>query len=43
MPDIELLYIVVNKKTNKEIYAQGIYEDDSYKNAVPGTVLDSHN
>jgi hypothetical protein len=23
-----------------ELYAQGIYEDDSYKNAVSGTVLD---
>lgn len=37
------MYIVVNKKTNVEIYAQGEYEDDSYKNPVPGTVLDSHN
>ena len=43
LPDIELLYIVVNKKTNVEIYAQGEYEEDSYKNAVPGTVLDCHN
>ena len=33
---------MVNKRTNLEIYAQGIYEDDSYKNVVSGTVLD-HN
>ena len=33
------MYIVVNKKTNTEVYAQGIYED-TYKNPVPGTVLD---
>ena len=26
--------------TNTEIYAQGIYEDDSYKNCVSGTVLE---
>lgn len=36
---IGLMYIVVNKKTNTEVYAQGIYED-TYKNPVPGTVLD---
>ena len=35
-----MLYIIVNKLSNVEIYAQGIYEDDSYKNAVSGTVLD---
>ena len=40
--DIELIYIGVNKKTNLEIYLQGPYEDDSYKNVVPGTVIDSH-
>ena len=39
---IELCYIVVNKKTNTEMYAQGEYEDDSYKNPVPGTVIDVH-
>lgn len=40
--EIELLYISVNKRTNLEIYLQGPYEDDSYKNVVPGTVIDSH-
>jgi aubergine-like protein len=40
--EIELCYIVVNKKTNTELYAQGVYEDDSYKNPVPGTVIDCH-
>jgi len=39
-PAIELLFITVNKMTRMEIYAQGIYEDDSYKNTVSGTVLD---
>lgn len=40
--EIQLCYIVVNKKTNTELYAQGEYEDDSYKNPVPGTVIDCH-
>ena len=40
--EIELCYIVVNKKTNTELYAQGVWEDDSYKNPVPGTVIDCH-
>jgi aubergine-like protein len=40
--EIELLYVVANKRTNLEIYAQGLYEDDSYKNVVSGTVLDHH-
>jgi hypothetical protein len=39
--EIQLLYIVVSKKTNFEMYAQGIYEEDDYKNVVPGTVIDS--
>jgi len=38
--DIKLLYVLVAKKTNVELYAQGFYAD-SYKNIVPGTVIDS--
>ena len=26
--------------TKLQIYAQGIYEEDSYKNCIPGTVLE---
>lgn len=37
---IKLIYIVVNKKTNLEMYAQGEWENDSYKNPIPGTVID---
>jgi hypothetical protein len=38
---IELAYISVKSKTsNIEIYAQGFYED-SFKNAVPGIILDN--
>lgn len=39
-PAIELLFITVNKMSRMEVYAQGVYEDDSYKNTVSGTVLD---
>jgi hypothetical protein len=38
--EIRLIYVVVNKKSNVEVYAQGFYED-SYKNVVPGTVVDT--
>jgi len=34
------MYVVVNRRTNVEVYAQGFYSD-SFKNAVPGTVLDT--
>lgn len=38
---IELAYISVKSRTsNIEIYAQGFYED-SFKNAVPGIILDN--
>ena len=37
---IDCLYVVVTRKTNVELYAQGFYED-GYKNVIPGTVLDS--
>ena len=30
----------MSKKTNVEIYAEGFYTD-SFKNAIPGTVLDN--
>lgn len=40
--DITLAYISVNKKTNVELYAQGMYEDDSYKNCVAGTILEQN-
>ena len=33
---------MVNKKINLELYGQGVYEEDSYKNVVQGTVIDSH-
>ena len=37
---IGCIFVVVTRKTNVELYAQGFYED-SFKNAVPGTVLHS--
>ena len=37
---ISCIFVVVTRKTNVELYAQGFYED-SFKNVVPGTVLDS--
>ena len=36
---IQMAYISVAKSSNVELYAQGFYED-SFKNAIPGTVLD---
>lgn len=38
--DAPLVYIHVNQVTKAEIYAQGTFEHDSYKNAVAGTVLE---
>ena len=37
---IGCIFVVVTRKTNVELYAQGFYED-SFKNVVPGTVLDN--
>lgn len=37
---ISCIFVVVTRKTNVELYAQGFYED-SFKNVVPGTVLDN--
>jgi aubergine len=37
---IRFIYVVVTKKSNVELYAQGFYTD-SFKNIVPGTVVDS--
>ena len=37
---IKCLYCVVSRHQHVEVYAQGFYED-SYKNTVPGTVLDN--
>lgn len=34
-----MIYVSVNRLTKTELYAQGIYEDDSYKNCVPGTIF----
>lgn len=34
------MYVAVSRKTNVELYAQGFYVD-SFKNIVPGTVIDS--
>ena len=37
----EFAYVTVRPRpTQVELYAQGFY-DDSFKNAIPGTVLDS--
>jgi hypothetical protein len=33
------VYVEVKRMSNTEIYSQGIYED-SYKNCIPGTVLE---
>ena len=37
---INCIFVVVTRKTNIELYAQGFYED-SFKNVIPGTVLDN--
>ena len=37
---VKCLYCVVTRNQQVEVYAQGFYED-SFKNAVPGTVLHS--
>ena len=35
-----MLYIHVEQRLLTEMYAQGVYEDDSYKNAVAGSILE---
>ncbi len=40
LDEIPLAYISVNSRVQTEIYAQGVYEDDSYKNVIAGTVLE---
>ena len=37
---IKFIFATVSRKTNVELYSQGFYED-SFKNIIPGTVLDN--